>query len=560
MDLNTYIEYFMNRNFSRFLEEVSPNSFEYIGKYFTEMMENEIHKIRRNNPCFLKAPTGAGKTTFFEDFISENSKYTFLFLCNRTTLCRQMKMRLFEKLEEQDLKECLTMKGIDKIKKIKNVYIMTYQALLSFLEKEQIEVDYILADEVHTLYGESLYIPTSFKILKAITKMNYARRIYISATPENIFPIILEMELNGRSRLEEMIGLSQGVKPIIPVYYEFIQVNKKVYDLIYFYSYCDLIEKIKDNKGFTLIFVETIKKARYIKELLMHQTNKKISILSSYSKEEMEGHEDYESISEQEAFKSDIVISTAVISEGVNLKMENLDNIVLTDYSYERLLQSLGRKRLNNVNKSTKVYIKILSKSEINEKIHELEISRAKIYHLKKMKKKEIEYLITKNELDMFAEMFYFEDGKFKVNPLAIKYCDNNIEIMKMLKSAIDEYPLVSAVLASYYINPTKTVTIYENQILESADTVKKGITMLEKLLNDNLNEPMDKMQREKIFIDFKEIFSTYLSKKINNVRLDRAFGRTTINKIIKVLNLPYEIRLNGKITIIKSIGGESNE
>ena len=98
-------------------------------------------------------------------------------------------------------------------------------------------------------------------------------------------------------------------------------------------------------------------------------------MITSESKEseEIKEKELFDSLIEKEKFDVDILIATSVIDNGVNIKDENLKNIIIQNNDRDEIIQMIGRKRC--INKADKVRVFLVSSSEqsLSKKIEGLE-------------------------------------------------------------------------------------------------------------------------------------------------------------------------------------------
>jgi len=77
-----------------------------------------------------------------------------------------------------------------------------------------------------------------------------------------------------------------------------------------------------------------------------------------------------------------ILISTSVIDNGINLT--DIDNIVVSDMSYVKVMQMVGRARVNDTNKRKTLYLKRFNGKSVERRIHALR-SQEDAYHAYRM-------------------------------------------------------------------------------------------------------------------------------------------------------------------------------
>lgn len=552
-NVKIYMQWLETLEFRRFLEIVGGNAFEMHGKYVSEMLKDEVYRFTPRTPIFLKAPTGAGKTTWIEGFINENKDAKILLLCNRVALNRQIKARIIKLLGREELFEEYTEKGLDKLKHIGNISVMTYHQFYH-LDLTECDYSYCFADEVHMLYVDSSYVPYTDKILKKLVGMRNVVRIYISATPENIFPILLDYEYSMVSNLSKGIAFQNNERPICSVYYELITREKHFENVYFFNDYEDIVPLISNNKGQTIVFVDRIVEGKKIKELLQNKIS--TEFITSESKNEGEGYLEYKKICSNESFDSNTIICTKTLTEGVNIKMKQLNQVVLTVLEYETFVQSLGRRReIRDSNKVT-VFVKMMSKSEINQKLHECKANLHYLYMIEHLRGYELDRFINEGKNVEYANLCFLENGRFHVNKIAKKYLKQMICLYEMMLKDYDINPYVSAILALHWLFPEKTeLTLDENSIIRPFSEFSKGREELMNLLEKNVGKVMTKEEREVFFNNFKIVYLKSMGQSDKSVRKDRNFGRTVINKILDKLSCPYKITLNNGRAIVERIG-----
>lgn len=373
-----------------------------------------LYKWIPNTPVFISAQTGKGKNYFIQNvmvpkILEYNRRHrsinNILILSNRIALNQQNKLKLAQIIDEYSINSIsyvnklneLTIKQINEFYDFGAVKILSYHQLL---KNNLLNEDYafVIIDECHFFIQDSVFNADTTNILKnIISKQKNSIHVYMSATLDEIFPIILPLYIKKKSSfcpyyihspyapiytLDLIDCIPKNTLPfyykinykniefkytdeytdtayfydemgcqIVPYYYPYAVI----YDIEPNYDYIkthilshnkdSLIEKIssnhnKDSKW--LIFVKSKKDGEYLQEKLSKK-NISVEFISSESKNST--NTAYQQIIKECKFNTDVLISTAVIDNGVNLFDINIKNIVISIFDYTSFIQMLGRIR-----------------------------------------------------------------------------------------------------------------------------------------------------------------------------------------------------------------------
>lgn len=373
-----------------------------------------LYKWIPNTPVFISAQTGKGKNYFIQNvmvpkILEYNRRHrpinNILILSNRIALNQQNKLKLAQIIDKYSINSIsyvnklneLTINQINEFYDFGAVKISSYHQLL---KNNLLNEDYafVIIDECHFFIQDSVFNADTTNILKnIISKQKNSIHVYMSATLDEIFPIILPMYIKKKSSfcpyyihspyapictLDLIDCIPENTLPfyykinykniefkytdeytdtayfydemgcqIVPYYYPYAVI----YDIEPNYDYIkthilshnkdSLIEKIssnhnKDSKW--LIFVKSKKDGEYLQEKLSKK-NISVEFISSESKNST--NTAYQQIIKECKFNTDVLISTAVIDNGVNLFDINIKNIVISIFDYTSFIQMLGRIR-----------------------------------------------------------------------------------------------------------------------------------------------------------------------------------------------------------------------
>lgn len=382
-------------------------------QYISDLIGTDwLYKWTPNVPIFISAQTGRGKNYFIQNtMIPEilkhnrqcNDNKKILVLSNRIALNHQNKIELAKiidiylnnnKFYENTLQR-LTDEQINTFDNFGNVLISSYHQLVN---NNLLDDNYafVILDECHFFSQDSLFNADTSKILDAIiNKCKDSIRVYLSATLNDVLPIILRKDISREFKYSPYtiytyeyspnytfdlmhFAKNNGVLPFnydkiwfdcrystyisakfydeqqneITPYYDNIAV---VYDLEPNYSYIKthliknnndaLIDKIshthsKDSKW--IIFVKSKKEGETLKEKL---NQKQISSEFISSESKTKSNTAYQQIIKECKFDVEVLISTAVIDNGVNIKDKAVKNIAISIFDYTSFIQMLGRIR-----------------------------------------------------------------------------------------------------------------------------------------------------------------------------------------------------------------------
>ena len=122
-------------------------------------------------------------------------------------------------------------------------------------------------------------------------------------------------------------------------------------------NYNDLIEAVENgSKKKWMIFVDSIVYGKQLEKTLKDKLEcDSIIFITTDYKKDVDGIREVDEISRESMFSKRILITTAVLDNGVNIKDLELQNIVVCADTEEQFIQMLGRKRKDGIN--TNLYI-----------------------------------------------------------------------------------------------------------------------------------------------------------------------------------------------------------
>lgn len=305
-------------------------------------MKDEFENWNPRDPILIDAPTGSGKNTFIINELIPKAKKmnkNILILSNRIALSVQQKILIMKSLGSPLIRQ-LTDEGIIATDTFDNIKILTYHSLSSFLEdannKEWCKkLLYVIIDEAHFFISDCLFNERCGYILKQIVyHFCSAIRVYLTATSWDVLYPISQIE---ETQYHEFVKTGVWQPPRMCIRYYFPRDFSNV-SLSFIEDINDIPDLIKtDSEGKWLIFIDNREKG---KELC-----KKLPCKCDYLDAQNKNSKVWKQITEQEAFDNQVLVTTSVLDNGVNIKDSKLKNIVVFSDSRTSLIQMLGRKR-----------------------------------------------------------------------------------------------------------------------------------------------------------------------------------------------------------------------
>ena len=487
-------------------------------KYISDVIGGEYKNWEKGDRILLKSQTGTGKSYFCLNILAPyvKSKYEkILILANRKVLCEQL-----EKDIPDDLKNTIT--------------VWSYQKLNQMIinnEDMDLNFDYIICDEFHYVVNDSFTGKTHMTFDKLAKGYNPdIIRIYISATfdetiERRIKKIVKDENMKYYAKDRKLFIYSSGRD------YSYLTPNA-------FTKKETLINKIlNDNtQDKWIIFVSNKEQGKEIKELLLDEGISTKFIYSNSNNEIIE--KELDNIITKEKFTSKVLITTAVLDNGVNLKDKTIKNIVYFGFDYEcNMIQSIGRIRFTSFNNAYKInlYIQKKSKKSIQAKINVLNKNIKTIESVMKDEKKfKMKY---RKDLYKIPKYIYLdENDRFRVDILSFYNFRNEI---KLLQNMLDEYTeniFVEKVCDILKIDKSLIIDIdeedIENKIIKTKD---ETLSYLQSLVGKELDKEQQNELIEKINIRdskgrLKKSTNIIKPQLIKNYRIDLLTKRVIRN------------------------------
>lgn len=384
-------------------------------KWVSEGLKDEVNKwnlssyykgVYNKKSILITAPTGSGKSTFA---LKELPKYldvmfqfhneadegiltpaeptaipaqasgSVLVLSNRSALNMQQKDILFKSIKMP----AVSSNSLNDINVFGNVILMTYQEALSkirylcdyIISANHIpEIKCIVMDEVHFFVSDATFNAKTKPILDSIFRMfPDAGRIYITATPEEVEPLIayeeymfafqnayrLSIDPYTGHRTESDFQLRTDAKKRKLIKYTFHASYD--YIMLSFFSKWETIQSLikeSDPSEKWLIFVSSKEDGKKLKDDLGPLAD----YIDADTKSEVP--QKLHSIVRMERFSARVLICTSVLDSGFNIKDPDVKHIVIDTLSSVQARQMLGRKRIDK-GETISLHIRQRNRAEI---------------------------------------------------------------------------------------------------------------------------------------------------------------------------------------------------
>lgn len=350
-------------------------------KYVTEEI-TDVKDFGNAQVILIDAPTGSGKSSFVQKVLSrdaQSKRKKILVLCNRSALNFQNKLLAAQsrkaEAETETEKDNQTIPSIgamamdDRIN-IRNMILCTYQSFLRRIDElAPEEIEYVVFDEAHFFTSDATFNGQTSRIFREILmKFNHSKRIYMSATLDDVRPLI-ELEEYTNIKLKAKIFDANiynqnlralGIQVLAIREYHF-KPDFSCVNLHFFENLDCVVQKISNSESKWLIFVS--KKESGV------ELNR--SIKNSYFVHASSRQDDPDKIDKmirREKFSEKVLISTSVFDNGINFKDRDLKNIVIDSEDWVQIVQMLGRKR-REAGEQIDLYISLKTDSQIKNRL-----------------------------------------------------------------------------------------------------------------------------------------------------------------------------------------------
>ena len=336
-----------------------------VGPYIGDQLDEIIRRWSPEKAIIISAPTGSGKTTFVLQKIVRRALFTLenvLIITNRNPLNVAYKTSI---AKMTGLFGNYTPEGLKATSQFKNIYIINYQGLESFLSKHKhINFTFVVMDECHYFTQDAPFSGDTEYAMRTIPKVFAdAIRIYISATIDGVLPYILLNELpafyvddwgilhHAQSHVEAMYNMTKELSPgcngfrpreiydSLPEVFTMDADYSRV-SLCFYTNLAKVLVHLKENQRKSLIFCNSIKDCKDIAE---YEKDTLVIYAERLQKEPLLLKE----LVTKQKFENVWMATTSVFSNGNNIKDPSVKDVVIELLDPTEIMQMAGRRRIS---------------------------------------------------------------------------------------------------------------------------------------------------------------------------------------------------------------------
>lgn len=449
---------------------IIPNKHRYIGDY----LFSKITLWKKNDLIFVNCGTGSGKSSFIKMLVENKQlQFNILILTNRVANRKQI---------ENELDYLFTYYP-------KHIVISSYQSigLNDFITSKKLDqFDFIFCDESHFFLSDVEFNQMANSSFSKIMHTKNATKIFLSATNEEITKIAIKSYAYN-NYIYDITTLLDNVW-----IYTLSYNRSNVHKIIKFTKFDEIIDRINLSNEKWLIFVKSKADGNKYLELLKNSTNKKITFLNrdNITINDNDACKTLNDLIIFQKFEDDVLLSTSIIDNGVNIIDKELTNIVCFDYDYIELIQEIGRKRCIDDTDRFDLYL-------YNDKLN-------KLVGIKNSKK---------NLLSSFKQTKKDLNSRRTINPIILDGDNRSKTYIKALY--INQYNNEFSFNYLGYYNLKREIKMLDELTLNDKNTfdIKK------KWIEDNLQHKAEECNND---IDrYIQMIDKYLNIEISNKDVD---------------------------------------
>lgn len=506
----------------------------------------------------IKSPTGTGKTTFILEklalYAAENNR-NILYFGNRTALNEQFKIAAKSRFNEiKSKKQDIVEFELNNFESILSV--LSYQSL-DKLNEYYLNPYYVIFDEAHYFTEDSLFNKkTHSNFVKVLRKFPNSALIFMTATPvdfEEIFNILVPKSINTHLFPDtyDIISTKNILKyenTYFPPNYKAIAYSNKE-EILY------AMNNTPENEKW-LVFVNSVRDGKEFLEKINVFTNKKVKLLTADGKKGVV----WETLISENCFKSDVLIVTRVIDSGVNIHDADVAHIVLPFCAEADFSQMLGRRRINGT-ETVKIYVEDITIQSVNSKFNQLrgnlniieaiEKANQMVGNKRKAETEKLKTALFNAKRKSFTNYISLRDGNLIYNKFAYYKLGMLERFYIDLKNSYKANPDFYLSHIKRWLKTKKSI----NHVF--AQDCNDFIEFLERFKNI----PIPESEAEFFYNAFQYYYKRYCTEKFKddsealdnalNIRKGKTQRKSTMNKSLNAVELPYEIGKHNNCWII---------
>lgn len=519
-------------------------------------------------PVAIFSDTGTGKSHFIENILAPEAsfyKQKILLVSNRVALGRQTKRRLAKKFNEEWKLADYSDQGIDKITDFRHITVVSFQQLAEWLNQNSNNLDklkrnfrYVVFDEIHYCLSDCGFNAMTDIVLEFImSEFQDSIKIFMTATPEQIFPVLVKKQVRG-GMVYDGNGWKQGLYQwhVYQFAHDFSQIIPHA-----FLDVEDIVALIRktDAKDKTVVFVES----RELGNAIIQKCGFGSMVTSDSKYPQGFSYEIYSEIVKSEKFDGRLLVCTAVLENGINLKDTKIKNVVIFANDKTRFLQMLGRVR-REPEQQINIYIQNESMSEISYRIEALKAqSKAFSMYYADTTAFCTQFITDNNPRAKVRGAFtIMQDGSAHVNELRkiqIDYFELPfwVKIKEQMENG-DQYALLKEKFSWVAREFTERDVLLGNRH-------DRALHQFMLLLESAVGARMEKDKQEEFKRTFSERYRAVYGRREEDKTSGQMYGLATIKDCLAKSELPYVLASERGSWIIERVeqsivGGENNE
>ena len=494
-------------------------------EYMNDILPNHmLSKMKKGESSVICAPTGCGKTTaIINQIINLPKSIRILYLVNRSLLEAQIRISLLEH-KGYDARNW-PMEAIFNAD-LENITVTTYQSEAKSGSLSN-HYDVIIMDEIHYVMCDALFSFDSNSFFENLhNQLHSSKRLYISATPNEVFPIILNME---RQHLKTCYTMNADYSHYCFRYYNYNDIDVLT---------AALKDRIDHNEK-AMVFVRNIERGEAISEKL-----KDCPLIFA----EMENRESIEEIGKLEHFSAAAIVTTKILDNGISINDTEVQHIVIEEIDPILWKQMLGRIRTSR-KKPTQltIWMPDYTIQQLHQMLH---YYSDQLRILQELKKDIVTFMERPERLKPW--MLQTMNGKLQVNTLAIRKLQNMKDHISCMIEDETEHPHAHI---RFIRNILQLDELSESDFLnyDAMEDFKIKVQNAFAVFQSSARLEQDRKLLETVLIDIIVHTDVYPKRITGN-----AIQLKSINAILEFAGITQRIEDLGKTYAV--IGGNENE
>lgn len=510
------------------------------GEYLISIINGEtVDELEYGESICIFSPTGSGKTKAIEQISETLSRQEKIIILTNRRACKiQLLKDLFKQFK--DVPE----EFIDKLKPDSNIEVTTYQDFVKKTQRYNGKKLLLVFDECHCFSEDSTFSVYPQQMINYLRgNLDNTKRIYLTATPNDVLPIIWDIEAlsdkklypltsdNLRDFLRETPEKSDTrIRHTYLMKSDWSYLTFKAYDPDNKEKLVEYINKACSDGQKALVFINDIASGAELKEAFSDCQH-------IYSDEDKKA--DLHEIAVNENFQSETLITTKVAENGLSLHDKKLSVIVAETYDLITLQQIIGRARVNRKN-PREIFVLVPDYSLSN-----LGSIQGKLY----MQMTEFKRTIENPDFAMQClpqpNPYIYYDAileKPVVNYIGYQQLQKQLNYVQALKEAEQEEPhaFIRQIL-SLYNKATDSIDEMFIDYDTTKDCKQRIVSAWENFKDSNRDETALKILKEELKTACNET-GAYSKELKSNIQID------TINDILEFAGITNRISQGRKI------------